>query len=515
MTIRTQVRIGLALILALFVGLSAFAIDRIALMARHWSGLNETVIPTLTLSGEMSVLLDKLRLLETHYTLEPDADRLRGLRAEIEKLQARLYVLMAEYKELAADPAQNAALDRLAVDLRSYVLDFERSTQRAQVTDADEAVNLMRARAPIHARLAMHISDLDDLSRERADQAAAAGVVVAEDAKHGALIAVAALTLIMLTLLALSNRNVLAPIQQLIGAIDRLAEGALATGVPHLRRRDELGEVARALEHFRQSAIDKERLQKQQQEDLAFARRIQLASVPRRFPAYPDRPEIDCSGRLAPTRAVGGDFFDFYLVDDRHLAISIGDASGKGIASAMFVDVARSALKSEGTKTTDPGLTLGGANRLIAADNETMMFMTTFYGILDLQTGDLTYANAGHLPPYLLKHPDAVRQLAATPGVPLGVLEEYAFEPLHIRLAPGDAVILYTDGVTEAADRADGLFGEQRLEEVLAGHSTDSCGSIVDRVFDSVQRFADGAPQADDIAVLVVRYNGRASAAVS
>jgi hypothetical protein len=93
-----------------------------------------------------------------------------------------------------------------------------------------------------------------------------------------------------------------------------------------------------------------------------------------------------------------------------------------------------------------------------------------------------------------------VRQLAATPGVPLGVLEEYAFEPLHIRLAPGDAVILYTDGVTEAADRADGLFGEQRLEEVLAGHSTDSCGSIVDRVFAAVQRFADGAPQADDIA---------------
>ena len=177
--------------------------------------------------------------------------------------------------------------------------------------------------------------------------------------------------------------------RQLIAAIDRLAEGVLATGVPHLRRRDELGDVARALEHFRQNAIDKERLQKQQQEDLAFARRIQLASVPRRFPAYPDRPEIDLSGRLAPTRAVGGDFFDFYLVDDRHLAIAIGDASGKGIASAMFVDVARSALKSEGTKTNGSRGCLREANRLIAADNETMMFMTTFYGMLDLQTGDL------------------------------------------------------------------------------------------------------------------------------
>lgn len=319
----------------------------------------------------------------------------------------------------------------------------------------------------------------------------------------------------MLTLLVVSSRYILSPIRQLIGTIDRLAEGTLATGVPHLGRRDELGDVARALEHFRQNAIDKERLERQQQEDLAFARRIQLASVPRRFPAYPDRPEIDLARRLAPTRAVGGDFFDFYLVDDRHLAIAIGDASGKGIASAMFVDVARSALKSEGTRTSDPGMTLRAANRLIAADNETMMLMTTFYGILDLQTGDLTYANAGHLPPYLLKPTEGVGQLTTTPGVPLGVLEEHAFESLRVRLAPGDAVILYTDGVTEAADRADALFGEQRLEEVLAGHAADSAGRTVDHVLDALQRFADGAPQADDIAVLVVRYNGGVSAASS
>ena len=119
--------------------------------------------------------------------------------------------------------------------------------------------------------------------------------------------------------------------------------------MPLADRRDELGDVARALEHFRANAIEKERLQKQEQDDLAFARRIQLASVPRRFPAFPDRPELDVAGRLAPTRAVGGDFFDFYLVDPDQLAIAIGDASGKGIASAMFVGVARSALKSEGS----------------------------------------------------------------------------------------------------------------------------------------------------------------------
>jgi serine phosphatase RsbU (regulator of sigma subunit) len=509
MTIRNQVRIGLALVLAMFIGLSGFSIDRIAVIAQHWSGLTETTIPTLVLSGEMGTLLDKLRLLEAYHALEKDPDKVRALRAEIEKAQARLYVLIAEYKELAPGPGESAALDRLAADLRSYVTAFEQASTRSDV-DAEEIVARLRVRAPIHARLLQHVSELDELSRASADRAAQAGVAVADQARRGALIAVGGVALLMLILLVLSSRNVLSPIQQLITTTDRLADGALATEVPHRARQDELGEVANALEHFRQNAIDKERLQRQEQDDLAFARRIQLASVPRRFPAYPDRPEIDLAGKLAPTRAVGGDFFDFYFVDDRHLAITIGDASGKGIASAMFVGVARSALKSESGRTIDPGLTLRDANRLISADNEAMMFMTTFYGILDLKTGNLTFGNAGHLPPYLIESPRGARALAAEAGVPLGVVDEYPFEPVQLKLAPGDAIVLYTDGVTEAADADTNLFGEQRLEAVLAAHVGESCDSIVGAVFEAVQRFAGDAPQADDIAVLAVRYKGPA-----
>jgi len=511
MTIRSKVKIGMGLILALFVALSAYAIDRMGTMARHWSGLTETVIPTLTLSGEMSMLLDKLRVLEAYLILEQDPDRARPLRVDIEKAQARLFSLMAEYRELAADPAQDAAVDGLAADLRSYVMAFERN-RNTRINDAADAFERLRTSAPIHARLMKHIDDLDELSRARADRAAEAGLDVAGQAKYGAIVAVVAAALTMLTLIVLSNRTILSPMQRLIGAIDVLADGQLAARVPFSGRRDELGDVARALEHFRANAIEKERLQKQEQDDLAFARRIQLASVPRRFPAYPDRPELDVAGRLAPTRAVGGDFFDFYFVDPRRLAIAIGDASGKGIASAMFVGVARSALRSEGSKTIDPALCLREANRLIASDNEAMMFMTTFYGILDLETGDLTYANAGHLPPYLLKRGQGVTPMTVTAGVPLGVLDEYAFEPLHQRLAPGDAIVLYTDGVTEAADSGHALFGEERLEGMLAGHHDDSCDAIVERLFTAVRSFANGAPQADDIAVLAVRYNGPAAA---
>ncbi len=507
MTIRSKVRMGMALILALFVALSAFAIDRVGTMARHWNGLTETVVPALTLSGEMSMLLDRLRVLEAYRILEQDPDRDRALRIDIEKDQAQLFALMAEYRALIADPAQGSVLDALAFDLRSYVMAFEKNRD-ARINDAADAFELLRASAPIHARLVTHIDDLDELSRLQADHAAEAGSSVGRQAKVGAVVAVAVVALIMLTLIVLSNRTILSPMQRLIGTIDVLADGQLAAQVPFSTRRDELGDVARALEHFRENAIEKERLEKQEQDDLVFARRIQLASVPRRFPAYPDRPELDVAGRLAPTRAVGGDFFDFYFIDSQRLALSIGDASGKGIASAMFVSVARAALKSEGSKTVDPALCLREANRLIASDNEEMMFMTTFYGILDLATGDLTYANAGHLPPYLLQHGQGVTAMAITAGVPLGVLEEYAFEPLHRRLAPGDAIVLYTDGVTEAADPHDDLFGEPRLEATLAGHHDDSCEAVVERLFTTVHAFANGAPQADDIAVLAVRYKG-------
>src|SRR3954451_20341500 len=148
MTIRYQIRIGLALILAVFVGLSAFAIDRIGVMARHWGGLTETVIPTLTLSGEMSVLLDKLRLVEAYHTLEKDPDRARAQRVEIEKLQARIYMLIAEYKELASDPEQAAVLDALSADLRRYVVAFEKGHNPETGDDTEDAIAQLRTRAP-------------------------------------------------------------------------------------------------------------------------------------------------------------------------------------------------------------------------------------------------------------------------------------------------------------------------------------------------------------------------------
>jgi serine phosphatase RsbU (regulator of sigma subunit) len=508
MTIRRKIQLGVAVILVMFAGLSGFAINQMTVMSRHFIGLTEKVIPTLGLSAQMSLVLDKLRVTQAYQVLEQDSQQAGVLQLDVAKLQAQMVKLQAEYRALITDPAQQAALDVLDNDFNAYMESWDSLRVGTRSNLAGEALRVLRSSATIHSRLLARIADLDDLTRDLADKAGTASEEAADAARTGAIVAVVVLTVMLGGLIVLSNRDILMPMRRLIGTIDRLADGDLASDIPMAARRDELGEVARALQHFRANAIEKERLQKQEQEDLEFARRIQLASVPRRFPAFPERRELDVCGRLAPTRAVGGDFFDFYLMDPDRLVIAIGDASGKGVASAMFVGMARSALKSEAVRTAEPHTCLSEANRTIAADNESLMFMTALYAVLDLRTGELSYANAGHTPAYLVSAERGVEPLAADPGVPLGVVEDFSYAPHRHRLAPGEAVVLYTDGVTEAADVESTLFGEKRLEKVLAECRTASCEAIVGKVFDAVLDFSRGATQSDDIAILVVRYNG-------
>ncbi len=508
MTIRRKVLLGFGLILAMFAGLSVFVIDRIAVMSGHFHHMTESVIPTLGLTAEMSLTLDKLRVTEAYHVLEQNRDRMNMLVVAIEKLQARMYNLQADYRKLVTDPAQSDALDTLAADFKTYLLTFEKVRTISEGNQTEEAYRQLRRSAPIYAKLLTDITDLDDLTGDLAERAGSAGLLAIHDARNGTIGGVVLLAAVLMAMTAFTSRNILIPMRRLIGSINLLADGDLATDIPLTTRKDELGDVGRALEHFRANAIEKERLQKQERDDLEFARRIQLASVPRRFPAFPERPEIDICGRLAPTRAVGGDFFDFYLVDGTRLVFSIGDASGKGVASAMFAGMARSALKSEGVRSREPGLTLSDANRAIAADNESMMFMTTFFGVLDIESGELAYANAGHTPPYLMTGERVVETLPTSPGLPLGVAEEFEFMPRRRRLAPGDAVVLYTDGVTEAAAVDERLFGQQRLENLLAKHADEPSDQVVSAVFDSVLEFSEGTTQTDDIAILVMRYVG-------
>ncbi|MBV8391625.1 MAG: SpoIIE family protein phosphatase, partial [Alphaproteobacteria bacterium] len=303
-------------------------------------------------------------------------------------------------------------------------------------------------------------------------------------------------------------RGIIGPVRQMIDSIDRLAANDLAPEVPMAGRPDELGDVARALVVFRKNAIERERLQKQERDDLEFARHIQLTSVPSAFPAFPERREFDVCGHLSPMRSIGGDFFDFYFIDDRRLALVIGDASGKGVPSALFVSAARGILKAATLKGADPSHCLAETNSNVAAGNDSLMFITAFLAVLDTTTGTLSYANAGHLPPYLLRDDGTVRALAVESGLPLGVVDQFAFRMEHMRLAPGDALVLYTDGVTEATAPDGELFGDQRLADLLGADRWRNCHEIVEGVMGGVRLYEAGAPQSDDVAVLALRYLG-------
>jgi adenylate cyclase len=248
--------------------------------------------------------------------------------------------------------------------------------------------------------------------------------------------------------------------------------------------------------------------------ELAAAQAIQLGLLPRHFPAFPDRPEIDVYARIAPARMVGGDLYDYVLIDrDRCLFFLIADVSGTGIPAALFMattkEVVRDAVLRFGTALD---LVLAEANRKTAAasaefpnEGGELMFVTAFAGILDLGTGEIAYASAGHDAPFILHGNGGLRQLVTEGGPPLGVSEGFPYPVDRDRIEPGEVLLLYTDGVTEAENADHTLYSSKRLVEVLARAPVANAERAVAAVIEDVGRFVGGAEQADDITVLALR----------
>lgn len=233
--------------------------------------------------------------------------------------------------------------------------------------------------------------------------------------------------------------------------------------------------------------------------ELAVARNIQREMLPKGFPA-------DIHGLLEPAREVGGDLYDFYRRDGK-LFFCIGDVSGKGVPSAMLMSVIRSLFRVLSQKMESPSLILKALNRELCRGNDSNMFVTLFAGCLDLYTGKLHYANAGHDKPYLLE--SSVGQIAAKSNLPLGIFPDTEFEEQEQVLPPGATLFLYTDGLTEARNSGREAFGRLRLQEALAacleGGQTGP-EEMVGAVSDAVHRFAGEAPQSDDLTMLIIRY---------
>ncbi|MEO3471885.1 SpoIIE family protein phosphatase [Roseomonas sp. CAU 1739] len=269
-----------------------------------------------------------------------------------------------------------------------------------------------------------------------------------------------------------------------------------------------LDERTRDLELVRQ-ALDQRVLLDRMVQELEVARRLQLESLPSVFPISP---AFEMHAAMWPAKEVGGDFYDVVTLADGCVALMVGDASGKGVAAAIFVAMTRSLLRAAVSRGATPAEALEQANAALAADNPTMMFATAFVAILDPATGLLRYANGGHNPPRVVGAASGEGPLGGADGIALGVVEDFVFEDRARHLASGETLVLFTDGVTEA-DRADGtLFGDDRLSDALAAGAGASPTALVRHIAAAVDGFAEGCPQADDITLLCLAYAGVALA---
>jgi sigma-B regulation protein RsbU (phosphoserine phosphatase) len=242
--------------------------------------------------------------------------------------------------------------------------------------------------------------------------------------------------------------------------------------------------------------------------ELRVAREIQRGLVPRDFAALGAAGIVDCAACLEPARAVGGDLYDVFRLDDDRLCLVMGDVSGKGIPAALFMVMTLTLIRGIARLSGRPAEILARVNEALAADNPSSMFVTLFCGVLEQSTGRLTCASGGHLSPLLVRRGEAPRPALAAEGTLVGVLPGATFPAAEVALAPGDLLVAYTDGVTEARNPEDALFGEPRLLALLEGVGDGAADEAVAAILAGVREFAGSAEQADDIAILAVRYAG-------
>lgn len=251
--------------------------------------------------------------------------------------------------------------------------------------------------------------------------------------------------------------------------------------------------------------------------ELEAARRIQMGLLPSPGALFRTEARFGVDALLEPARTVGGDFYDCFMIDRHRLFFVVGDVSGKGLPASLFMALAKSLIKSIALRTdsADPGAIMVRANAEISRDNPESLFVTVFAGVLDTRTGSLAYCNAGHEPALALRPGGSLQVVEHAGGPPLCVIEGYEYPTGHRDLAPGEWLCVVTDGVTEAMDPAQNLYGAERLRDVLAAQDSAAPDQVVGRVVADVRSFTGGAEQSDDVTLLCVRWNGAGGAGLA
>lgn len=243
--------------------------------------------------------------------------------------------------------------------------------------------------------------------------------------------------------------------------------------------------------------------------ELDVATHIQKSMLPCIFPAFPERKEFDIYATMNPAKEVGGDFYDFFMVDDRHLAIVVADVSGKGVPAALFMVIGKTLIKDHTQSGTELGETFTNVNRMLCESNSEGLFITAFEGILDLVTGEFNYVNAGHEMPFIIRKGKGAEAYKIRAGFVLAGMEEMRYKCGSIMLEPGDKIFQYTDGVTEATNARNELYGMNRLSDILNKAKDEKPEKIISAVKADIDIFVNEAPQFDDITMLCLEYKER------
>ncbi|MEI6315263.1 MAG: SpoIIE family protein phosphatase, partial [Syntrophus sp. (in: bacteria)] len=243
--------------------------------------------------------------------------------------------------------------------------------------------------------------------------------------------------------------------------------------------------------------------------ELRIARDIQMSMLPSEDIWLDGGKRVDLAATLEPAREVGGDLYDYFFIDPEHLCIVVGDVSDKGVPAALFMARSKALFRNAALRDpARPDAILHTVNQELCANNEMRMFITTFIGILDLSSGELTFSNAGHIPPLLIHEYEGAKYVDLPKGKPVGIHKRSAYSVDRLQMRPGDALLVFTDGIPEALNNRDEFFEDERLMDLFHTHPPSSAADALDIVLREVKIFSEGAPQADDIAALCVRYVG-------
>ncbi len=303
------------------------------------------------------------------------------------------------------------------------------------------------------------------------------------------------------------------PLRQLSESTKALAKGDLESALPTVQHHDEVGELTISFEHMRaalkeyiadltRTTAAKERIEN----ELKIAHTIQANFLPKLFPPFPERTEFDIYASLSPAREVGGDLYDFFMLDDDRLFFAVGDVSGKGVPAALVMAVTKTLIKGVARHEHNPAKILQSVNDELAKDNDTCMFVTVFCGTLHVRTGELIYTNAGHNAPLLVRRNTALTALDVPKGMALGIVAGTQYQTKHTQLLPQDTLFTFTDGLTEALSPTREQFGTERLYATLAHDKTVT--SMVEDVCLAVTDHACHAEQFDDITLMALRWRG-------